>query len=230
MKIVGCESLLRWEKSEYRIIEAAKFKDIANEKNLFEKIDKMIIEKSLQSYQLWLKKDLIDKDFTMTINLSKQTLESIQVYELIALSDKYNIKRQCIEFDINEQDLTSEQSLLAIKKIKDEGYRIAIDAFYTSSSNLKPLINLGFDTLKLSRSTLPTENSNSQEYHLYESLIKFSHLLGYKVMSKGIENKTQLSLAKELNPDFVQGYYFTPPLSDMKIQGFLNKYRSGILV
>lgn len=230
LKIVGCESLLRWEKNEYRVIEASKFKDIANEKNLFAKIDKMILEKSFQNYQTWLKKDLIDKDFIMTINLAKQSLETIKIYEIITLSDKYKIPRKCIEFDISEQDIIDEQTVFAITKLKDAGYKVSIDAFYSNSSNLKSLINLGFDTLKLSKSNLPNQNSNSNEYRLYESLIQFSHIMGYKVMSKGIENKTQLSLAKELQPDFVQGYYFTPPLNDMKIQGFLNKYRSGILV
>ena len=230
MKIVGCESLLRWEKNEYRVIEAAKFKDIANEKNLFEQIDKMILEKSFQSYQTWLQKDLVDKDFILTINLSKQSLECIHIYELISLSDKYNMKRKYIEFDISEQDIISEQTVTAITKLKEAGYRVSVDAFNSSSSNLKSLINLGIDTLKLSRSNLPTKDSTKNEYHLYESLIKFSHLMGYKVMSKGVENKKQLSLAKELNPDYVQGYYFTPPLNDMNIQGFLNKYRSGILV
>ncbi|AIO18571.1 putative membrane protein YjcC [Candidatus Izimaplasma bacterium HR1] len=230
MKIVGCESLLRWEKNEYRIIEAAKFKDIANEKNLFGTIDRIILEKSFKSYQSWLQKDLIDSDFTLTINLAKQSLESIQINELISLTDKYKIKRKYIEFDISEQDLVSDQTLLAISKIKAAGYKVSIDAFYASSSNLRSLINIGFDTLKLSRTSLPTNDSNETEYHLYESLIKFSRLMGYKVMSKGIENKYQLEIAKELKPDLIQGYYFTPPLNDMRIRGFLNKYRSGILV
>ena len=230
MKIVGCESLLRWEKNEYRIIEAAKFKDIAHEKNLFETIDKIILEKSFKNYQIWMQKDLIDLDFTLTINLAQQRLESIQIHELIALSDKYKIKRKYIEFDISEQDMISDQTLVAIAKLKSAGYKVSIDAFYTSSSNLKTLINLGFDTLKLSRASLPNNDSNSNEYHLYESLITFARLMGYKVMSKGIENKSQLELAKKLKPDFIQGYYFTPPLNDMRIQGFLNKYRSGILV
>lgn len=230
MKIVGCESLLRWEKNEYRVIEAAKFKDIANEKNLFEQIDKMILEKSFKNYSLWREKDLIDPDFILTINLSRQTLTNLHIYELIALSDKFNIKRKYIEFDISEQDIISDTTLHAITKLKEAGYRVSIDAFHSSSSNLQTLINLGIDTLQLSRGNLPGEEHTTQEYHLYESLIKFSHLMGYKVLSKGIENKAQLSLTRELNPDYVQGYYFTPPLNDYNIQGFLNKYRSGILV
>ncbi len=230
MKIVGCESLLRWEKNEYRVIEAAKFKDIANEKNLFEKIDKMVLEKSFQSYQKWLQKDLVDRDFILTINLSKQSLECVHIHELISLTDKYKIKHRNIEFDISEQDIISEETINAITKLKKAGFKVSVDAFNSSSSNLKSLINLGIDTLKLSRSNLPSQDSSQKEHHLYGSLVKFSHLMGYKVMSKGIENKTQLTLAKELHPDYVQGYYFTPPLNDMNIQGFLNKYRSGILV
>ncbi|MCK5761946.1 MAG: EAL domain-containing protein [Candidatus Izimaplasma sp.] len=73
MHVIGCESLLRWEKNEYRIIEAAKFKKIAEEKNLFEKIDRLIIEKSFIAYQTWRKKELIKRDFIITVNLSLQS-------------------------------------------------------------------------------------------------------------------------------------------------------------
>ena len=229
LKIIGCESLLRWEKNEYRIIEAAKFKDIANEKNLFEKIDKMTIEKSFKNYQLWLKKDLIDEGFILTINLSRQSLTQINTHEFIALSDKYNIKRKFIEFDISDEDIIEDESIIAINKLKEAGYKVSIDAFYSNTTNLKTLINIGFDTLKLARVNLPDTDVLPNEYHLYKTLINFSRAMGYQVMSKGIENKIQLELSQELNTDFVQGYYFTPPLNDIKILGFLRKYRSGIL-
>lgn len=229
LKIIGCESLLRWEKNEYRIIEAAKFKDIANEKNLFEQIDKMIIEKSFINYQLWLKKDLVDEGFTLTLNLSRQSLTQIKTHEFIALSDKYDIKREFIEFDISDEDIIDDESVLAISKLKAAGYKVSIDAFYSNTTNLKTLINIGFDTLKLARVNLPDNDVLPNEYHLYKTLIKLSKIMGYQVMSKGIENKTHLQLAQELNTDFLQGYYFTPPLNDIKILGFLNKYRSGIL-
>ena len=229
LKIIGCESLLRWEKNEYRIIEAAKFKDIANEKNLFEKIDKMVIEKSFKNYQLWLKKDLIDEGFILTLNLSRQSLTQIKIHEFISLTDKYSIKHKFIEFDLSDEDIIDDESILAINKLKEAGYKVSIDAFYSNTTNLKTLINIGFDTLKLARVNLPDSEVLPNEYHLYKTLIKFSRAMGYQVMSKGIENKIQLKLAQELEADFVQGYYFTPPLNDKKILGFLNKYRSGIL-
>ena len=229
MKIVGCESLLRWEKNEYRIIEASKFKEIANEKNLFEKIDKVIIEKSFKAYNTWREKDLIEDDFVLTINLSKSSLVAIKTHELIHLAKKYQIHPNNIEFDISEQDIFDEETSRAITKIKDATFHVSIDAFNTNSTNLKTLMTTGVDTIKLSRLTMPNKEMLAPEYKLYKTLVKFSKLMGYKVMSKGIESKSQFAIAKELKVDYVQGYYFTPPLNHSNILRFLNKYRSGIL-
>ena len=230
LTIIGCESLLRWEKNEYRIIEASKFKKIAEEKNLFVKIDLQIIKKSFQAYQNWIKKELIKDDFIITINLSLQSLLGIKVHELVVLATKYDINKNCIEFDISENDILTPEAMTAIKKLKEIGFRVSVDAFHTSTTVLKTLINIGIDTLKLDRVNLPDDNIPTSEYHFYKTLIQFSKSMGYKVMSKGIENKTQLKIAQQLNVDFVQGYYFTPPLNDTKILGFLNKYQNGMLV
>jgi|LGOV01.1.fsa_nt_gb EAL domain-containing protein (putative c-di-GMP-specific phosphodiesterase class I) len=230
MNVIGCESLCRWEKNEYRIIEVAKFKKIAEEKNLFEKIDKLIIKKSFIAYQTWQKKELIKKDFIITINLSLQSLLSMKAHEIVVLAQQYNIDRECVEFDISEQDIFRDNALYAIEKLKEVGFKVSIDAFYSNTTVLKSLINIGVDTLKLDKITLPASDIKAAEYRFYKTLIKFSKIMGYKVMSKGIENKVQLQVAKELKVDFVQGYYFTPPLNDTKILGFLNKYQDGILV
>ena len=230
LKIIGCESLLRWEKNEYRIIEAAKFKRIAEEKNLIVKIDLIIIEKSFKAYQSWIKKNLIANDFIITINLSLQSLIAVRVHELVQLAKNYNLSIECIEFDISENDILSKDSLVAIVKLKEAGFKVSIDAFHSSTTVLKTLINIGIDTLKLDKVNLPNDDVHTNEYQFYETLIEFSKIMGYNVMSKGIEDKSQLHIAQDLKVDFVQGYYFTPPLNDTKILGFLNKYQNGILV
>ena len=230
LQVIGCESLLRWEKSEYRIIEASKFRDIAIEKHLFDKIDMMILEHSLQSYQQWRKKQLVSEDFTITINLSKQSLISVKPYEFIRLTEQYETNRNCIEFDISEQDILDYEVSQAIKKLKAVGFKVSLDAFSSNTSSLQTLSNIGVDTLKLDRMNLPVDDKITHDYHLYKTLINLSKLMGYRVMSKGIENQAQLRMAKELHVDFVQGYYFPPPLNDTNILGFLNKYRSGIPV
>ncbi|QMS84563.1 EAL domain-containing protein [Candidatus Xianfuyuplasma coldseepsis] len=229
MKVIGCESLLRWEKNEYRIIEAAKFKQVAMEKNLFEQLDQTIITKSFQSYQKWLQDDLIDDDFKMTINVGMQTLNYLHASSLIKLAQTYGINPSNIEIDISEHEMSNLDTLDVIVKLKDAGFSVAMDAFQANNQILELLSRMPIDTLKLDRHLLPTTEDDIDRIKFYKLIIKLSQVLGYKIMAKGVENKIQLELAKELQVNYIQGYYITPPLNDMRIRGFLNKYHRSIL-
>lgn len=229
-EIIGCESLVRWQKNKYRIIETSKFKDIAIEKNLFEKIDKRVIEKTFLAYSSWQKNNIVSSNFRITINLSLKSLLAYKPHELVHLADDYNINPENIEFDISEDDISSEKAIHAINNLKKSGFMVSIDAFNSKSFSLKSLINIDFDVLKIEKFNLPNKDLSDREYRFYKTLIKFAKIMNLKVLSKGIEDKNHLKFAKQLDVDYVQGYYFTPPLDEKKILVFLKKYKDGILI
>lgn len=229
MRIVGCECLLRWEQNEYRIIEAHKFKQVAEEKNLFDQLDLTIIRKSLASYATWLEDDLIDEDFTLILNVNMTTLQTINAHELIKLTNKHNISPSHVELDISEHDMSHPHTIHVIKQLKEFGFRVAVDAFRANTTVLETLSRVPVDTIKLDRVILPSSEEDEQHMQFYKMVVKLSHILGYQTMAKGVENQTQFHLAKNLHVDYIQGYYITPPLNDMKIRGFLNKYHHSIL-
>lgn len=228
-KIVGCESLVRWKKNKYRIIETSKFKDIAEEKNLFEKIDKRVIEKTLYNYSRWIEEGLIDKNFNITINLSLKSLLLFKTYELINLVKSHNVNPGNVEFDISENDISSQVAIQAIKNLKKAKFKVSLDAFSSKSFSLSSIVDIELDTIKIDRVNMPSEEVGEREYKFYRTVTKFSQAMNLKVMSKGIENINQFKLAKQLNVDYVQGYYFTPPLDEINILIFLKKYKDGIL-
>lgn len=228
-KIVGCESLVRWQKNKYRIIEASKFKDIADEKNLFEKIDKRVIEKTLHNYSIWLKEGVIDNDFRITINLSLKSLILFKTYEIVNLVKSYNVLPENVEFDISENDISSQVAVQAILNLKKANFKVSLDAFESKSFSLSSMLEIELDTIKIDKSKMPNITMKEREYRLYNTITKFSKAMNLKVMSKGIENKEQFKLAKQLKVDYVQGYYFTPPLDEINILVFLKKYKDGIL-
>jgi len=228
-KIIGCESLVRWQKNKYRVIEASKFKDIADEKNLFEKIDKRVIEKTLNNYSKWLKEGIIDKNFNITINLSLKSLLTFKTYELINLVSTYNVKPQNVEFDISENDISSLVALQAIINLKKAKFKVSVDAFESNSFSLPSIMEMELDTIKIDRSQMPDKGVGTREYLFYKTVTNFSKEIKLKVMSKGIENENHFKLAKELNVDYVQGYYFTPPLDEINILKYLKEYKDGIL-
>jgi len=227
-KIIGCESLVRWRKDNHRIIEASKFMDIAIEKNLFEKIDKRVIDKTFSEYKRWHEKGLISEEFMITINLSLKSLLSFKPYELARKAKEYNINHQNIEFDISDDSLFSDKALKAISKLKSKSFKVSVDAFNRSSFSLRSLINIDIDVIKIAKSNLPSENITDKEYQFYKTLTEFAKVINVKTLSKGIENNSQFNFVKELKVDYVQGYYFTTPLDDVKIIEFLRKNKNGI--
>lgn len=229
LKIVGVEALVRWRKNQYRIIEASKFKDIAMEKQLFEKIDKRVIEKTFASYQSWHENDLVDDEFIITINLSYSTLINLNTGELMKLASEYNVNVSNIEFDVSDEGVTTEEGLDAISRLKDQGFKVSLDTFNEKSFTFQSLLDMEIDTVKIDKSNLPNREISKKEAKFYESIVRFSKSLDFKILSKGIENKHHLQIAKQLNVDYAQGYYFTPPLDDEKIVVYLNKYKEGIL-
>jgi len=228
LKIIGCESLVRWQKNKYRIIEASKFKDIAIEKNLFEKIDKRVIEKTFIAYKEWMTNGLISKDFIVVINLSFISLLKLKPIELVKLADTYQLVPSNIEFDISEDYEITEKAVNAIKKLKEVGFNVSIDAFGNQNFSIQSISKLPLSTIKLDKVNLPKDRPSDEEFKIYETLVSLSRILDTKVLSKGVENKHHLKMARELHVDFVQGYYFTPPLDLSKISIFLNKYKDGI--
>jgi EAL domain-containing protein (putative c-di-GMP-specific phosphodiesterase class I) len=227
MKITGIESLLRWEKEQYRIIEASKFKDIAIEKHIFDQLDMLIIEQTLKDYKSWIDKKLIQRNITITLNVSKQTLLQLSLSKLLVLLQEYHLSPEQIEFDVSEHDLQDDMVLRTIKRIKDKKFKVSVDAFYSSINSFHTLLNVEVNTIKIDKNNLPLSLEDSYNKRFLETFKLLSDTLQYSVVAKGIENKSQLALAKELHINYGQGFYFTKPLDSIHIKEYLNKYKSG---
>ena len=90
-------------------------------------------------------------------------------------------------------------------------------------------MEMKLDTIKINKSQMPDKGFGNNKYLFYKTITNFSKGINLKVMSKGIENENHFKLAKELNVDYVQGYYFTPPLDEINILKYLKEYKDGIL-
>lgn len=229
MEVVGCESLVRWRKDKYRVIEASKFKKIALERNLFDKIDQRVIEKTFKAYFKWRNLHLVDDNFKLTINLSKQTLLDICNLDLLKNLSIYRLSPNNIEFDLDIESSLSTFEIDIINTLKKQGFRIALDVVNFQNISLDLLTSIDVDTIKVGRLGIYDETKYSErEYNLYRTLIRLSKVMNSNVMAKGIENLENLKLSQKLNVDYVQGYYFTKPLDESNFGIFLNKYKDGI--
>ena len=227
--IIGCESYARWLKDSYRIIEATKFKDIAYEMDLLEKIDRIIIDKALNSFRKFKKQHLVPDDFFLVLNISAMTIFSFTANEFIQLLDKYDIEPKYIEFDIRDKHLNNQILSQKIKEFRESGIRIALDAFNVEAFDVKSFLQEEIDTIKIDFSIFVKGNDKlEKQLEFYLSLSKIAKNFHIKTLAKGIEDQYQLSYAKHMGLELAQGHYFVKPLSESMFKNYLKTYISGV--
>jgi EAL domain-containing protein (putative c-di-GMP-specific phosphodiesterase class I) len=59
--------------------------------------------------------------------------------------------------------------------------------------------------------------------HYLESLVSFIHGLGKRIVAEGVETEEQIKLAKDLEIDQIQGYYYSRPLPAKDAETWLKK-------
>lgn len=104
-----------------------------------------------------------------------------------------------------------------IATLKQYGFRIALDDFGCGHACLRLLRLLSPSIVKFSRYVLDDISSSllkndKQALEIMETLtINLLQERGIKVIMEGIENTADLEIAKSINADYYQGFYFGRP-------------------
>lgn len=100
------------------------------------------------------------------------------------------------------EDVAADADLVnAVKKLVDQGYRIALDDFIFDES-LWPLIELA-EIIKIDILAL-----NEQQLHEHVTILKNANV---KLLAEKVETQEQYELCKQLGFDYFQGYFFSRP-------------------
>jgi EAL domain-containing protein (putative c-di-GMP-specific phosphodiesterase class I) len=224
-KIVGCESLMRWENRDYRIIEANKFIDIAREKHMMHVLDIQIMKESIKQLSSWIKDDLVESNFKMTINLDIHTILKIHAHELVSICNRYQISPSQIEIDIGDHDIFHNHVNHLLLQLKEIGFHLSLDTSRSPFKALQILTKGLFDSIKFDTSMIFTTNNEKQSIKLFSILFRLAKQLGLSVRVKGLEQNYQLQTLQRLKVDEVQGLYISSPINHIKMRGFLQKYQ-----
>ncbi len=78
-QVYGFEGLVRWASNKLGPVWPDEFIPISKSSGLFDKIDRWVSESAIKQYQLV--KDLLDRDFKLSINLSSAQLNMNEIDE-----------------------------------------------------------------------------------------------------------------------------------------------------
>jgi EAL domain-containing protein (putative c-di-GMP-specific phosphodiesterase class I) len=95
-----------------------------------------------------------------------------------------------------------------LTQIAPTGCRSALDDFGQEGAIYFSSLLEKVDIIKFDRAIFLKAHAHAGYCRLLEGFIGFAHANGQQVVIEGIESKRDLELAKKLQADYVQGYYF----------------------
>ena len=213
-KLRGFEALARMKDEYGNIVSPGEFIPIAERLGIVDKIDDAVLKKSAAFFGELIKKT--DSDITLSVNVSvKHLMKNGFLEELKELLGSMDIPAKQLELEITESIMidSAEKALKCIEDIRKMGIKVAIDDFGTGYSSLSYLNDFPADLLKIDKSFIDKMNLSSSSKQYVAAIISIGHIMGYDVVSEGVEQQSQLDTLKEIGCDFVQGFIWGKPMS-----------------
>ncbi len=223
-KFTVVEALARINDPEFGIINADNFISYAEKKDRIYELDMAIIDRV---YDFYSTVDFDDMGLKcISINLSVQTLCNKNFHEDLKLLElKYGVKKRKIYFEIKERERTTfnQNAFDSIKALMDEGYLFSLDNYGIGCmpiDNLAkvPFVNVKFDT------TFAKACVNKDTCIVIGNTIKLFKNLNKVSICAGVDDEESAKILEGLNPDYVQGFYYSRPLSLDNLVAFLMKH------
>lgn len=224
-KIVGMEALVRWQHPERGLISPGEFIYLAEETGLILPLGEWILRTACAQNRTWQQAGL--PVLRVSVNLSARQLRQLDLLERIEqILAETGLRPEHLELEITEsilmENLDSTRQILT--GLHRAGITLAMDDFGTGYSSLSYLKRFPFDLVKIDRSFVRDLIQNTSDAALVRTIIAMAENLNLKSVAEGVENAEQFAFLHHYGCDYVQGYYFTPPVP---AEEFVRLLRSG---
>ena len=217
-RLRGFEALARLRDEDGTVIPPIEFIPVAEKVGLIDKIDSMVFKKASAFVGELIRQNGLD--ITLSINVSVRHLIKKDFPEEVRQQiEQSGIPAGQLEIEITESVMIEslEKAMECIKEITDLGVQIAIDDFGTGYSSLSYLNNIPANLLKIDKTFIDQMNSSEKSKQYVAAIISLGHIMGYKVISEGVEEDDQLDTLREIGCDLIQGYIWGRPLPQEEV-------------
>ncbi|NKB35308.1 MAG: EAL domain-containing protein [Pseudomonadales bacterium] len=212
-KLLGAESLLRWNHPKAGIIAPDDFIPIAEETNLIIEIDNWVLNAACSQLKKWQNEGY--EEFRVAVNLSARFFQQDDVVtRLKELAKQYEIKSHNLELEITEGTLIEDidAALKTLEALRDLDFVLTIDDFGTGYSSLSYLKKLPIDKLKIDQAFVEKCVTDPVDNALVKTIINMAHNLEMDCIAEGVELEEQLTFLRAEKCNEIQGFYYSKPL------------------
>lgn len=205
-KIIKYESLARIKDGE-KIISPYFFIDAAKQLGIITQVTKIIIEKSCKTFA--------NTDIELSLNITKDDLiEGYLPSMLLDMCKKYNLKKSQITLEVLEEISVfgSDQVIDQLLKLKETGYKIALDDFGSENASFSRMLDLKVDLIKIDGMFIKNIHEHNNSRLIVEGIVHMAKLFNYEIVAEYVHNKEVADILKQIGIKYSQGYYFSEPV------------------
>ena len=217
---IGFEALARWRNPVLGSVSPDVFIRAAERAGTINRLTAVLLKKALEEARNW------PDDLFLSFNLSMQDiLCSEAMVTLISIVNKSGFDPRRITFEVTETSIMSdhERAFASLELLKNMGCKIALDDFGTGYSSLAHVRQMPLDKLKLDRKFIAQIETEQNAGAIVHALVDMCKNLQVDCIVEGVETRDQLDILQELGVEFIQGYYYSKPLSGPDALSFVSQ-------
>lgn len=224
-KILGAETLTRWNHKELGFIPSKIFFHLLRKHDILISVGEWILETACKHFKALHEKGM--KDLFVSINIATLQIinESFKV-STPAILHKTGFPPNKLILEISEVNFSSELQMKDVfATIKKLNLNFLVDNFASGQASLQNLIDYEIKTIKLDRSLI-SQMTNQSGMLIIHTLFNLGKLMNIEICIEGIEVREQITVIENLKCGKVQGFYYTKPLGIKKLFQYIQDFKS----
>lgn len=204
--VIGQEALVRWHHPARGLLSADAFVPLAEHIGAIAALDAWVLNRVCA--------DHAGHTGTIAVNLSARWLEHPTFLgSVTAAVAESGLEPERLVFEVTESVVLAdlERSSDTLNRLRDLGFRVALDDFGIGFSSLSYLNRLPLDILKIDRSFVQVLDPGTRSLAMTSGIVHLGQSLGLTVVAEGVELPEQRQALLDIGCDLGQGYLFGKP-------------------
>ena len=224
-QFVSAEALIRLNNSEFGFIPPSVFIPAAEKSGAIHEIGDFVLEDVISFIA---KNNLEELGLKyIEINLSvAQCIENNLSEKIMDLLTRYKVNPEKINLEITETSQEVNYNVIEqnITTLSQNGILISLDDYGTGYSNILRVTRLPLDLIKLDKSFVDELEKPGMKTVINETVSMFKKM-NKQILIEGVENYEDFDYFRNAGCDYVQGFYFSKPLSKAEFIEFMRSSR-----
>ena len=210
-QLCGTEALVRWTHRQHGTVLPDAFISQAEDTALIDQLTHCVIDAVLADLAAWSARG---KTMDIAFNMSVQNLHSPALLAYLHDTTRsLGLDPQRIEIEITESAVMSDFDVCRtqIARLRDLGYRVAVDDFGTGHSSLSYLRMLPVTTLKIDRSFIKQLATSESDQKIVRAILDLARSFDLYTVAEGVEDPASLAQLCDWGCDYAQGFALHRP-------------------